>query len=191
MAARNAGLAEDRAIRLRIGLNLGDVIIEGDDVFGDGVNVAARLEGIAPPGRVAVSGTVRDHLGNRLDIQFEDMGEQKLKNIAGPVRVFRIAEEKEPRGSSLFGREFREHALDCRSALRQYERNPRAGLHRRRHSGEYHYRAVAVPRPCGDRPQLKFYLQRQGDARSGYPPGSGRQLHTGRQHAAYGLQCKG
>lgn len=90
MAARNAELPEGQVIELRIGVNLGDVIIEGDDVFGDGVNVAARLEGIASPGGITVSGTVRDHLGNRLDIAFEDLGEQVLKNIANPVRVLRV-----------------------------------------------------------------------------------------------------
>jgi TolB-like protein/tetratricopeptide (TPR) repeat protein len=88
MQVRNNGLLEDRAIQLRIGINLGDVIVEGDDVFGDGVNVAARIESIAPPGGVAVSGTVRDHIGNRLDLQFEDVGEQRFKNIDWPVRVY-------------------------------------------------------------------------------------------------------
>ena len=78
MEARNANLPDDRSIRLRIGVHVGDVIMEGDDVFGDGVNVAARLEGIAPPGGVAVSSTVRDHVGNRLDLRFEEMGEQSL-----------------------------------------------------------------------------------------------------------------
>jgi adenylate cyclase len=88
MQGRNEGLPEHKAIRLRIGINLGDIIVEGDDVFGDGVNVAARVESIAPPGGVAVSGTVRDHLGTRLDLNFEDIGEQTLKNIDRPVRVY-------------------------------------------------------------------------------------------------------
>ncbi len=91
LGERDSGLGEDRAIRLRIGVNLGDVIIEGDDVLGDGVNVAARLEGIAQPGGIVVSGTVRENIGNRLDLAFEDMGEHGLKNIALPVRVFRLA----------------------------------------------------------------------------------------------------
>jgi adenylate cyclase len=90
MAARNADLPEDRLVQFRIGVNLGDVIIEGEDVFGDGVNVAARLEGIAPPGGVAVSAMVRDNIGNRLDLQFEDLGEQTLKNIARSVRVYHV-----------------------------------------------------------------------------------------------------
>ena len=90
METRNAGLPGDHAIQLRIGINLGDVIVEGTDIFGDGVNVAARLEGIAPPGGVTVSGTVRDHLGNRLNLQFDDMGEQVLKNIQMPVRAYNV-----------------------------------------------------------------------------------------------------
>jgi TolB-like protein/tetratricopeptide (TPR) repeat protein len=90
MQARNNDLPEERAIRLRIGINLGDVIVEGDDVFGDGVNVAARIESIAPPDGVAVAGTVRDHLGTRLDLHFEDIGDQTLKNIDRPIRVFLV-----------------------------------------------------------------------------------------------------
>jgi len=88
MANRNTDLPQDRAIRLRIGVNVGDVIIEGEDLFGDGVNLAARLEGIAPPGGIAVSAVVRDQIGSRLDLKFEDMGEQALKNIEQPVRAF-------------------------------------------------------------------------------------------------------
>ena len=90
LAKRNTAVPDEQRLLLRIGVNLGDVIIEGDDVFGDGVNVAARLEAIAPSGGVVISGTVRDHLGNRLDIAFEDLGEQCLKNIAQPVRVFSV-----------------------------------------------------------------------------------------------------
>jgi TolB-like protein/class 3 adenylate cyclase len=87
MQAHNADLPQDRTIQLRIGLNLGDIIVEGEDMFGDGVNLAVRLENIAPPGGVAVSGTVRDHLGSRLALDFEDMGTQTVKNIDRPVRV--------------------------------------------------------------------------------------------------------
>lgn len=91
MQARTAASGDEGALRLRIGVHVGDVIVEGDDLFGEGVNVAARLEGIAPPGGVAVSGTVRDHLGNRLDLHFEDGSEQLLKNIDRPVQVWRIS----------------------------------------------------------------------------------------------------
>ena len=68
--------AQQRRIEFRIGVNLGDVIVEGDDIYGDGVNVAVRLESIASPGGITISRSVRDHVGNRLDLDFEDMGEQ-------------------------------------------------------------------------------------------------------------------
>jgi adenylate cyclase len=91
MRERNADVPESRRIEFRVGVNVGDIIVEGDDIFGEGVNVAARLESIAAPGGVAISGAVRDHLGNRLDLAFEDVGEQALKNIERPVRVFHLA----------------------------------------------------------------------------------------------------
>jgi adenylate cyclase len=87
---RNKGVPPDRRIEFRIGVNVGDVIVQGEDILGDGVNVAARLESIATPGGITISGPARDHLGNRLDLTFEDMGEQTLKNIERPVRVYRV-----------------------------------------------------------------------------------------------------
>ncbi|CAN5540264.1 hypothetical protein BH10PSE7_BH10PSE7_40120 [soil metagenome] len=90
MYERNADVPHDRRIEFRIGINLGDIIVEDNDIFGDGVNVAARIESIARPGSVAVSSTVRDHIGNKLDLVFKDMGEQTLKNIERPVRVYNI-----------------------------------------------------------------------------------------------------
>ncbi len=87
---RNAGVPQDHRIEFRMGVNVGDVIVQGDDIFGDGVNVAARLESIATPGGITISGPVRDHLGNRLDLAFEDMGEQTLKNIERPIHVYRV-----------------------------------------------------------------------------------------------------
>jgi TolB-like protein/class 3 adenylate cyclase/tetratricopeptide (TPR) repeat protein len=96
MAGRNADVPQDRRIEFRMGINLGDVIVEGDDIFGDGVNVAARLEGVARPGGISISATVRDHLGDRLDLVYEDMGEQTLKNIARPIRVFEVGWDGAP-----------------------------------------------------------------------------------------------
>src|SRR5437016_9019615 len=84
----NADVPTERRIEFRIGVNLGDVIVEGGDIFGDGVNVAARLESISPVGGVTVSQSVRDHVGNRLGLTFEDMGERRLKNIERPIRVY-------------------------------------------------------------------------------------------------------
>jgi adenylate cyclase len=91
MRTRNANVAPDARIEFRVGVNVGDIIVEGDDILGDGVNVAARLEGIAPPGGIAVSQSVRDHVGKRLDLVFEDVGERRLKNIEGPIRVYSIS----------------------------------------------------------------------------------------------------
>ena len=88
--SRNANVDESRRIRFRIGINVGDVIVEGDDIFGDGVNVAARLEALAEPGRICVSATVREHVAEKLPIGFADLGEHSVKNIARPVHVFRI-----------------------------------------------------------------------------------------------------
>ena len=91
MRQRNANAAQDRRIEFRIGVNVGDVIVQEDDLFGDGVNIASRLESIAPVGGIAVSQAVRDHIGKRLDVTFEDMGERRLKNIEQPVRVYSIS----------------------------------------------------------------------------------------------------
>jgi TolB-like protein len=90
MIDREPEVPDEQRIRFRIGINLGDVIVEEHDIFGDGVNVAARLEGLAAPGGICVSGTVRDHIGDRLPYAFEDLGEQSVKNIARPVRVYAL-----------------------------------------------------------------------------------------------------
>ena len=94
MRDRNTNVPQERRIEFRIGVNLGDVIVQDEDIFGDGVNVAARLERIAKPGGIAISGSVRDQIGNRLDLVFEDMGEHKLKNIEQPVRVYSLSQEE-------------------------------------------------------------------------------------------------
>ncbi len=91
----NADLPEDRRMHFRIGVNLGDVMAEGGNLFGDGVNVAARLEGLAKVGGVCVSGTVFDHARNKVGLEFEDLGERQVKNIDQPVRVYSITLEGE------------------------------------------------------------------------------------------------
>src|SRR5271156_6447011 len=90
MIDRNADFPEDRRIVFRIGINLGDVIVEPDDIHGDGVNVAARLEGLAEPGGVCISGTAHDQVRDRLPYIFTEKGEQTVKNIARPVRVYSL-----------------------------------------------------------------------------------------------------
>ena len=93
MIDREPEVTDERRIRFRIGINLGDVIAEGGDIFGDGVNVTARLEALAEPGGICVSGTVRDHIRDKLPYQFDDRGEQSVKNIARPVRVYALRPE--------------------------------------------------------------------------------------------------
>src|ERR1700756_1583311 len=93
MADREPEVPDERRIRFRIGINLGDVIAEEHDIFGDGVNVAARLEALAEPGGICVRRVVRDQVRDRLDLAFEDLGEQSVKNIAWPVRVFALRPE--------------------------------------------------------------------------------------------------
>ena len=90
MAERNAGVPEEQRIQFRIGINLGDIIKDGRDIHGDGVNIAARLEALAEPGGICVNRVVRDQVRDKLDFAFEDAGEQRVKNIARPLRVYRI-----------------------------------------------------------------------------------------------------
>jgi TolB-like protein len=90
LAEQNAGSDEDRRIDFRMGINVGDILIDGEDIQGDGVNVAARLEGLSEPGSVCVSQSVYDHVRDKLELAFEDTGEKQLKNIARPVRVYRV-----------------------------------------------------------------------------------------------------
>src|SRR5437870_4205689 len=89
MALRNDGVPQERRIEFRIGINLGDIIIDEHDIYGDSVNVAARLEALAEPGGICVSRVVRDQVRDKVDFGFEDLGEQQVKNIARPVRVYR------------------------------------------------------------------------------------------------------
>jgi adenylate cyclase len=98
MRERNTGVPEDQRIEFRIGIHLDDVIVEENDIYGDGVNVASRIEGVANPGGIAVSAAVRDNVGNRLDIAFDDAGEHQLKNIDRLVRIYNI-ELGTPRGT--------------------------------------------------------------------------------------------
>jgi adenylate cyclase len=96
MARRNADVPPSRWIQFRIGINLGDVIVEDGDIFGDGVNVAARLQELAEPGGVCVSAAVRDQVGDRLDVTFEDLGDQTVKNIVRSIRAFRVVLDETP-----------------------------------------------------------------------------------------------
>ena len=101
MAVRNEGGSEDKRIEFRIGVNVGDVIVEGDDIHGDGVNVAARLESLADPGGVFISGGAFDQVENKLELGYENLGEQKVKNIAKPIQVYRVLLDPEAAGTLI------------------------------------------------------------------------------------------
>jgi TolB-like protein/Flp pilus assembly protein TadD len=96
LKAKNADLPAQRKMEFRIGINLGDVVVERERLYGDGVNIAARLEGLAEPGGICISGTVHDHIENKLALEYEYIGEQTVKNIAKPVRVYRVRQEPRP-----------------------------------------------------------------------------------------------
>jgi TolB-like protein/Tfp pilus assembly protein PilF len=101
MSEREANVPEDRRIQYRIGINLGDIVIDGDDILGDGVNVAARLEGEANAGGICISAKVFEEIGNKLDVEFEDLGPLQVKNITEPVRAYRAVPERVPSVSSV------------------------------------------------------------------------------------------
>ncbi len=90
IASRNAELPDDRKLMFRIGINVGDVMVRDEDLFGDGVNVAARLEGLAQPGGICVSSSVFEQVNHKLSLGFEDLGPQEVKNISEPVSAYRL-----------------------------------------------------------------------------------------------------
>jgi adenylate cyclase len=88
--ARNANIADGQRLRLRIGISLGDVLVEGGDLYGNGVNVAARMQALAEPGGICISGNVQEHIGDVLEVAFEDLGNQTVKSLDRPIRCFRL-----------------------------------------------------------------------------------------------------
>jgi class 3 adenylate cyclase len=170
MAERNADVPEPRRIVLRIGINLGDVIIEGDDIYGDGVNIAARLEGLAEPGGICVSAKVHDEVANKLALGFEDLGARELKNV-GDGRVVRRRGGGR-RGGASDPRE----ALHRRAALHQHVGRPGAGVLRRRHQRGPDHRAVEDPLVLRHRPQQHLHLQGPGGRGDPGRPRAGRAL---------------
>ena len=116
IASRNEDTPDDRKVQFRIGVNLGEVIVDGNEIYGDGVNVAARLESLADPGGICVSESVQTAIGTKLPLNFESMGEQPVKNIAKPVRAYRVL--------SAPGVELPEPSI----TLRRRRKTPRAGI---------------------------------------------------------------
>jgi adenylate cyclase len=171
MAWRNTDVSPARWMQFRIGMNLGDVIVEDNDIFGDGVNVAARLEMLAEPGGICVSGAVRDQVGQRLDdISFEDIGDQSVKNIVRPIRVFRVRFDPEPRTASEGAKSAAVATMIAKKPsiavlpLVNMSGDPAGVLRGRAHRG-HHNGAVALPRPARHLAQL--YLRAQGEGGEG------------------------
>jgi class 3 adenylate cyclase len=177
------GLLADGPLDFRMGINLGDITDDGDDIHGDGVNIAARLEGLADPGGICISGSVHDQVHNKLDLSFTDTGEREVKNIARPVRVFKINLGKtktapdasatssrwpvrlgaldHPGGAGL-GREdalpAARKAVNCRFALRQFEWRSEPRIFLGRDDREHHHCVVQDPAHVRDRPKLDIHL---------------------------------
>jgi len=116
LAVKNADLPENRRMEFRIGVNLGDVVEENERLYGDGVNIAARLEGLADPGGVAISGTVFDQVRNKLALGYEFQGEQAVKNIAEPVRVYRVLMDPDMAGRVIGERKARSAVIEALDA---------------------------------------------------------------------------
>ena len=161
MAERNVEVPADKRIDFRVGINVGDIISDDNDIYGDGVNVAARLEALADPGGIMVSRTVHDQVRDKLSFGFEDMGEQTVKNIARPISVHRVqiselaasAITKSGVVTSL------QSAVDRGAAVCQHERRSRAGILRRRYCGRDHYGPVTYALAGCHRTQFELYVQ--------------------------------
>jgi len=158
MAERNATVTADKRIEFRIGINMGDIVVEDGDIFGDGVNVAARLEGLAEPGGICVSARVQEDAAGKLDLAFEDLGEQTLKNIARPVRAYKIAAG----AVSATAQDTPALPLTDKPSvavlLHQHERRPRSRVLRGRDRRGHHHGIVALSLALRDRPQLVLHL---------------------------------
>jgi adenylate cyclase len=153
--------ASQPTIVLRIGINLGDVIIEGDDIYGDGVNVAARLEPLAEPGGICVSSIVNESVGNRIDVRFQDGGEISVKNIDRPIRVWKWHPSATTSAISRICRQTgaeRRGCVDRRFAVHQHVRRPRTGVLLGRYQRRHHHRFIENRGSDGDRAQLEFHL---------------------------------
>ena len=166
MIERNEDMPEESRIVFRIGVHVGDVVEEGDgDLMGDGVNIAARLEGVCEPGGLCLSAAAYEQVRDRLKESFVDLGEKSLKNIARPVRVYALDLAAQshapapPRRSP--GDADAAAPLDHRSALHQFWRRSGTGIFRRRRHGEPNHRPIPDPRRVRDRPEHCVYLQRQ------------------------------
>jgi adenylate cyclase len=166
MAKQNIDVPQEAGIEFRIGIHVGDIIIDDNDIFGDGVNIAARLEGIAEPGGVCISDDTYRQVRDRIDAAFHDKGEIALKNIARPVRVFALAGAKQPATKVI--EPAPALALPDKPSiavlpLSEHERRSGARIFRRWNCRGHHYRAVTLQIFVGKRAQFVVHLQRESD----------------------------
>src|SRR5205807_9849051 len=103
IAKKNADRPASEQMRFRIGIHVGDIMVQGDNLFGDAVNIAARLEALAEPGGICISGTVQDHIGTKLPIEFFDLGPQQVKNITQPIKAYRVRNDTSPTVTPVAG----------------------------------------------------------------------------------------
>ncbi len=192
LRARNASLSADHRMDFRMGIHMGDVRVEGGRIYGDGVNIAARLEALADAGGICISSTVHDQVRHRISVDFEDLGEKSVKNIPDPVRVYRAllfaAERAEAPAAGVaalliwgtggeFGSTARARAdpLHRRSSPRQLVRRGGAGVLRRRANRGAHGDAGPHPGAPGDLPNLGHAVQGRAQAASRDRAGAGRR----------------
>ena len=164
MAERNRDADQETRMDFRIGLHLGDVIVEGEDIHGDGVNVAARLEGLAEPGGICVSANVYDAAEGKRSVGFEDLGEQEVKNIDRPIRAYRVHLESTAanpvRSATRHTACVARQAVYRGTAIPEYVRRSRTGVFLGRHNRGHHHRTKPHPADLRDRPQYDLHLQR-------------------------------
>ena len=154
IATENAGGTADEPMQFRIGVHVGDVMVDGDNLLGDGVNIAARLESLAEPGAICVSAAARDHIGNKLPLAFDDLGDQQVKNIAQAIRVYRVQAET-PAAQPVAALPLPDKPSIAVLAVPEHERRPGAGIFRRRHGRGDHHRAVAASAGCSSSPAIR------------------------------------
>ena len=191
MAERNAETPEDKRIVYRAGVNLGDVLIEGDDILGEGVNIAARLEGVCEPGGVLISGSAYEHVRGKIDAEFVDLGDNDLKNIARPVRAYRVtlggdaaltilsAPQSPASGSCAPSSRY---SVDRGTAVRKHERRRRPAVFLRRPRRRHSDIVVEVGGFKGHCSQFQLRIQRA-------PGRCTRSRKTARRSICPGRKC--
>ncbi|QRM31399.1 adenylate/guanylate cyclase domain-containing protein [Microvirga sp. VF16] len=178
--ADRASQGSSQALQLRIGINLGDIIIEGDgDIYGDGVNVAARLEQMAEPGGIWISNKVYEEVRDKLPYAFEDRGEQQVKNIVRPLRVYSLlAGTLDPKATISTGQDPfpPRQTVHCRAAFHQHEQRSRAGLLRGRCDGGHHHGTVPLQGTGRCRTKRLVRVPWKVGEPASHPPGAERQV---------------